>query len=170
MKETEQGAILNHMDITNEWTKKDKKGSVVEKLSYIVGGINYIVDGKHVILKLSEKERVVAAILSEQYGKQVELVPQVVYPQGIQTPDYLIDGDRFDLKSPTGCGKNLVYGLIAKKRKQSDNFVIDITECPLSVEEIQKQIEQLYLSPRTGFLEKVVLMKDGKIIKVYERK
>lgn len=81
----------------------------------------------------------IAVLLSEKYGKKVELIPQVKYPRGIQTPDYLIDGKRFDWKSPTGKGKNLLYGLIAKKYKQAHNFIIDITECPLSMEELQKQ-------------------------------
>lgn len=57
----------------------------------------------------------------------------------------------FDLKSPTGCGKNIVYGLIAKKRKQSDNFVIDITECPLNEEEIEQQIEHVPDSLKRSF-------------------
>ncbi len=126
--------------------------------------------GVHVILKPSKQERKIAEILSGRYGKIVELVPQVVYPQGIQTPDYLIDGERFDLKSPTGRGKNLIYGLIAKKRKQADNFIVDISQCPLSREEVEKQIESLYISPRLGFLGKVVLVKAGEILKVYSRK
>ena len=159
------------MDITKDWTKtRGKKGSVIEKLSYIVNGTTYVVDGVHIILKPSEQERKVAEILSGEYGKTVELVPQVVYPQGIQTPDYLIDGERFDLKSPTGSGKNLIYGLIAKKRKQAGNFIIDISKCPLSEKEVEKQIENLYTSPRLGFLEKVILIKDGEVIKVYSRK
>ena len=94
----------------------------------------------------------------------------MVFPQGIQTPDYLIEGDRFDLKSPIGGGKNTIYGLIAKKRKQANNFIVDISNCPLRVEEIEKQIENLYTSPRTRFLEKVVLIKGTEVLKVYGRK
>lgn len=127
-------------------------------------------DGKHIILHPTNQERKVATILREKYGKIVGFVPQIVFPQGIQTPDYLIDGDRFDLKSPTGRGKNVIYGLIAKKRKQANNFIIDISDCPLSVEEIEKQIESLYTSPRVGFLEKIVLMKNNEVLKVYGRK
>lgn len=56
----------------------------------------YRVDGKHVILRPSRQERDIAEMLSRKYGKTVELVPQVLYPQGIQTPDYLIDGERLD--------------------------------------------------------------------------
>ncbi|MDE7478417.1 MAG: hypothetical protein K2M91_10785, partial [Lachnospiraceae bacterium] len=41
----------------------------------------------------------------------------VLYPQGIQTPDYLIDGERFDLKSFKSGGKNLIYNMVSKKKK-----------------------------------------------------
>ncbi len=40
----------------------------------------------------------------------------------------------------------------------------------MSVEDIEIQIENLYISPRVGFLEKVVLMKKGEVLKVYRRK
>lgn len=159
------------MDITHEWTKeKGTKGTVTEKQKYMVNGTTYKVDGKHVILHPTEPEMEVAAILSGKYGKHVEFVPQVVFPQGVKTPDYLIGGDRFDLKSPIGRGKNVIYGLIAKKRRQADNFIIDISECPLSVKEVERQIESLYTSPRLGFLEKIVLMKNEEVLKVYGRK
>lgn len=64
----------------------------------------------------------------------------------------------------------MIDGLIAKKRKQTDNFNIDISDCPLGVEEIEKQIERLYRSPRLGFLEMIVLMKNVEVLKVYSRK
>lgn len=153
------------MDITKEWIKtKGKKGSVAEKQSYIVNGTEYTVDGKHVVLHPSEQERKIASVLSDKYGKAVEFVPQIMYPQGIQTPDYLVDGKRFDLKSPTGKGKNLLYGIIAKKQKQSHNFIVDISKCLLDIEEFEKQVEDLYRSPRAGFLEKLVVIKNEKIV------
>lgn len=79
-------------DITQDWTKKDKIGAVIERQEYIVNGTTYKVDGKHVILYPTKREKEVAAILSRKYGKTVELVPQVMYPQGIQTPDYMMMG------------------------------------------------------------------------------
>lgn len=169
LKEVNPSDTINHMDITNEWIKKNKKGSVVEKLSYIVGNVAYVVDGKHVILKPSEHEKRIAMVLSEKYGKLVELVPQIMYPLGKQTPDYLIDGERFDLKSPTGKGKYLLQGLIVKKQLQSHNFVIDITECPLDMNELERQANDLFRSPRTAFLDTIVFIKDDKVIKVLQR-
>lgn len=162
--------IISYMEITNEWTKEhDKKGSVTEKKSYIVNGIVYIVDGVHVILKPSDQERKVAEILSSKYGRMVELVPQMMYPQGIQTPDYMIDGERFDLKTPTGSGKNLFYNVVAKKREQSSNFIFDVTNCPLSDDEIDRQVKALYYSRHTRFVDKIVIMKDEEILKIYKR-
>lgn len=117
MQKSKSDDTINPMDITNEWTKTEGiKGTVTEKQEYIVNGTTYKVDGKQVILYPTKHERGIAAILSEKYGKFVAFVPQIMFPQGIQTPDYLIDGDRFDLKSPAGRGKNLLYGMLAKKR------------------------------------------------------
>ncbi len=171
MQEADSGRELNYADITEEWTgEKGKEGSVAWRQEYTVGGETYKVDGKHVMLHPKKEEVEVAAVLSRKYGKKVELVPQVLFPQGVKTPDYLIDEARFDLKSPTGRGKNVIYGLVAKKHKQADNFVINISKCPLSIEEAELQIENLYASPRLGFLGKVVLIKDGEVLKVYDRK
>lgn len=162
---------INAMDITSEWTKnKGIKGSVSEKQEYTVNGATYQVDGKHVILRPTVEEREIADVLGRKYGKTVELVPQVMLPQGIQTPDYLIDGERFDLKSPIGNGKNLLYGLIAKKQRQSHNFIVDITRCPLSMGDLEKQAEDLYRSPRTGFLNQIVFIKNEEVVKVFGRK
>ena len=158
---------VNFMERTNEWTKtQENKGTYISRKEYTVNGRSYVVDGKHVKLNPSEREMGIAVLLSEKYGKKVELIPQVMYPQGIQTPDYLIDGERYDLKSPTGKGKNLLYGLIAKKYKQAHNFIIDITDCPLSMEDLERQAKRLYTSRRTGFLETIVFLKNGKIVKV----
>lgn len=116
-----------------------------------------------------KKKLKIANVLSKRYGKAVDLIPQVMYPQGIQTPDYLIDGERFDLKSPTGNGKNLLYSMVSKKSKQSPNFIFDVTACPLSEKEIERQMHGLYNSRHTKFIEKIVLVKYGKVQKVYSR-
>ncbi len=121
------------------------------------------------VLRPTEQERIIADLLRKKYGKSVELVPQIMYPQGIQTPDYLIDNERFDLKSPTGRGKNLLYGMLAKKNKQSPNFIFDVTNCPLSDDEIERQIDSIFNSNHTRFVECIVLIRNEDVIKVYKR-
>ena len=156
--------------ITQTWFKdKGTKGGVSELQEYIINGTTYKVDGKQVILRPTEQEREVAAILSGKYGKNVQFVPQIMYPQSIQTPDYLIDGERFDLKSPTGKSKNLLYNLVSKKREQAPNFVFDVTDCPLANDEIRRQVRMLYFSRHVRFIEKIVLIRDGEILEVYGR-
>lgn len=158
-------------DITREWTHtKGAKGTVTERQKYIVNGITYKVDGKHIILRPTEQEKEVATILSGEYGKNIEFVPQIMVPQGTQTPDYLIDGECFDLKSPTGRSKDLLYNVVSKKMKQASSFIFDVTDCPLSEDEIIKQAEALYFSRHTRFVDKIVIMKNGRILKVYGRK
>lgn len=170
LQEKAIGGGLKPINITSEWTKaKQTKGTVVEKWEYMVNGVKYMVDGKHIVLCPTEKERRIASVLSESYGKTVELVPRIMYPQGIQTPDYLIDGERFDLKCFQSSGPNVFYNLIAKKKKQSPNFIFEVTDCLLSIEEMEKQVEGLYRSKHTLFVEKIVLIKNGKIFRVYER-
>lgn len=170
LQEVAVGDTIYSMDITNEWTKnKGIRGSVAEKQEYIVNGTTYRVDGKYVVLRPTAQEKAIASVLSEKYGKVIEFVPQVMQPQGIQTPDYLIDSERFDLKSPTGNGKNLLYSMVSKKSKQSPNFIFDITECPLSEEEIEQQINGLYRSRHTRFVEKIVVIKNRKVLKVFCR-
>lgn len=159
------------INITEDWIpKKIKPGTVTELQEYTVNGEKYTVDGRHVVLKPSKQEKEVAAALSEYYGKNVGFVPQIMFPQGIQTPDYLIGAERFDLKSPTGSGKTSLYDLVAKKKKQSPNFIFNITNCPLSEEEIERQIAEIYSSSRTKFVEKIVVMKNGKVLNVYAKK
>lgn len=146
-----------------------KDGKVIDLQEYTVSGVTYKVDGKHVILDPSKREREIAVMLSKKYGKTVKLVPRIVFPAGIQTPDYLIDDIAFDLKSPTGQGKNTLYGMISKKKKQSSNFIFDITLCPLSNEEIERQIETIYNSSHTEFVSTIVVIKDETVIKVYRK-
>lgn len=159
------------MDITTHWTDNNgKTGSVSERRSYTVNGVAYVVDGHHIVLNHSEHEKAVAHALASKYGKHVELVPTVNYPGGIQTPDYLIDGARYDLKSPTGQGKYLLKGMVARKERQAPNFILDITNCPLSLEEIERQINTIFASRQTEFVEKIVVMKNLVILKVHSRK
>lgn len=54
--------------------------------------------------------------------------------------------------------------------KQASSFIFDVTDCPLSEDEIIKQAEALYFSRHTRFVDKIVIMKNGRILKVYGRK
>lgn len=144
--------------------------SVVDLSEYTANGVTYKVDGKHVLLDNTEKEKEVAQIISKALGKQVQMVPRVVYPQGVSTPDYIIGGEKYDLKEPKGNGKNTFYNMVHKKKSQANNFIFDVSDCPLDDATIDKQINELYSSAHTSFIDEIIVIKDGKVSRKYKRK
>lgn len=126
-------------------------------------------DINKITLNYSGHEKQIAEVIARKAGKQVQMVPKINYPQGIQTPDYLINGARFDLKTPEGNGKNTLYGMVKSKKRQANNFVICADKTPLELNELIRQIEDIYLSKHTAFVDNIVLVKDMEIVKVYKR-
>lgn len=158
------------LDITVDWKNKTRNaGSVSDLMEYTVDGELYHVDNDKIILNYSGHEKQIAEVIARKAGKQVQMVPKINYPQGIQTPDYLINGARFDLKTPEGNGKNTLYGMVKSKKRQANNFVICADKTPLELNELIRQIEDIYLSKHTAFVDNIVLVKDMEIVKVYKR-
>lgn len=139
------------IDITSLWMDKDSgHGKVKDILKVHINNEFFEVNGKTVLLDYSAHEKEIAEIIAEKCGKNVEMVPRVTYPQGIQTPDYLIDGSKYDLKTPIGNGKNTLYGMMKSKKRQANNFVICADKTELSTEELKRQIKAIYTSRNTG--------------------
>ena len=161
-----------YTDITYKVLKKEKQDyRLIEQQNFIdEKGVKYSVDGKNVKIKANEKERTVANLMGKIYGGQVELVPVVLNPKGIKTPDYIINGERFDLKEIFGNGKNTLDTAISKKKKQSNNFIFDITNTKMEEIEAIEQIQKIYKSNNRNWVEKLVLIKDNKVLKIYKRK
>ena len=129
----------------------------------------YQVDGKHVVLDYSQKEKEVGEWLSKLFGKHVQMAPRVNYPKDIPTPDYLIDSMKFDLKEISGNGKNVFDNASKKAKEQAENIVFDITNTNLSEQEIFKQLEKIYKSGRRG-LNIAVLKKSDGLLDILEPK
>lgn len=157
-------------NITSTWGgKNEDKGIVSDLLEYAFEKDTYKVDGKNVILDYSIHEKKVAENIAEKYGKKIQMVPRVVYPQGISTPDFKIDNVSWDLKTISTAGKNVFYNAVKKKKRQAGCFIFDITECPLENEEIEQQINNLFRSTHLTFIDQIALYKNDEIIKVYKR-
>lgn len=98
------------------------------------------------------------------------IVPVILVPENIPTPDYLINNKRYDLKTLFGSSKNLLYNRIHKSKGQSNNFVFDISNVKdLSIEDIMLQAEQIYKHKSTSFVDEIILIKDDTIIKKYKK-
>jgi hypothetical protein len=169
-KKAENGK--NYEDVTEEWLKNATPNSheVRDIQEYTKDGITYKVDGKHVVLDYSKKERHIAEILKEQIGANIQMMPRVVKPEGISTPDFMIDGEKYDLKVPIGKSDNVLYNMVNKKKQQAPNFVFDISNCPLDEENLIEQASKLFESYHTGFIQNVMIVKDDKIIKILKRR
>lgn len=164
----EQGYI----DLTNSFNKEQPKNFDIEEQQYFISENNkkYIVDNRNTILKTTKKEKEVAKLLGKIYGGKIKLVPVVLNPQGIKTPDYIVNNHKFDLKEIFGNGKNTLDTAISKKRKQSDNFIFDITETEMSKEEAIRQIERIYKSKNRTWINTVVLIENMQVLKIFKRK
>ena len=121
-------------------------------------------------MKPTTREKEVANILGKIYGGQVRIIPRVNKPLNIKTPDYIINEEKIDLKQITGSGKYVIEGNIKGKKEQANNFIIDITNSKLKDIEVEKQIANIYKSKRYSWVDKIFLLKENNIIKVYKHK
>ena len=159
----------NYKDITNNFTKVQKYKVKEQQYYKDDKGNKYEVDNKNVKIKHTEKEKEVARVLGKLYGGEVRLVPVVLNPQGIKTPDYIINNEKFDLKEIFGNGKNTFDTAISKKKKQSNNFIFDISQTKMNKEEAMRQIEKIYTSNNRTWIDTIILIKNNKVLKIYKR-
>lgn len=160
----------NYKDVTNDFTKVQKYKVKEQQYYKDEKGNKYKVDGKNVVLKPTEREKEVANTLGKIYGGQVNLVPVVLNPQGIKTPDYIVNDEKFDLKEPVGGSKNTIYDLFKHKSKQANNFIIDIHKSKLNKTESIKQIEKIFYSKHRMWIDTIILIYNNKVLKIFKRK
>ena len=59
---------------------------------------------------------------------------------------------------------------INKKKKQSNNFVFDISKSKLEIEQALLQIDRIYNAKNRTWVDTIILVKDKVIIKIFKRK
>ena len=166
-KKTEKPASVvpagnkSYVSVKDKWlSKADSSKAKVSEMNFLEhNGQKYQVDGKHVVLDYSQKEKAVGEWLSKTFGKHVQIMPRVNFPEKIPSPDYLVDGLKFDLKEISGSGKGVVDGNLRKAKQQSENIVFDVTRTKLSNDEILSQLEKVYNLNRRGL--EIAIIKDG---------
>lgn len=151
----------SYVSVKEKWLSNvdPSKAKVSEMNFWEHNGQKYQVDGKHVVLDYSQKEKEVGEWLSKTFGKHVKMAPRVNFPEKIPSPDYLVNGLKFDLKEITGSGKGVVDGNLRKAKQQSENVVFDVTRTKLSNDEILSQLEKVYDLNRRGL--GIAIIKDG---------
>lgn len=159
-------------DVTEKWKETATPNShTVEGLQeIIIDGQTYKVDGHNVVLDFSPHEKEIAEILEKEFGGEIKMVPRVNNPQGVSTPDYLFRGDRYDLKTiGKTTGKNPIFNRIKNAKGQACNFVLDITNSELSNSIVDEQIGKVFWSNNTNFVDTVIIVKNGRVLKIVKR-
>lgn len=165
--------IEQYKDVTQEILNgKRGTGSVIKRNDITVEGVTYKVDGKNVKLEPSENEIRVAELIKNKLGRKVELLPRVNRPDGIKTPDYLIDGIRYDLKSMMNASKmNSVDNVIRKSKGQSNRFVIDVSNNKsLKVDDFLKMSKDIFSNVYRSFVEEIMIISNDEIVAILQRK
>lgn len=161
------------IDITGAWYPEAKPGShpVQELQAYTADGVTYVVDGHNVVLDHDGHEKEIAELLEREVGGEIYLVPRVNNPQGVSTPDYLFHGKGYDLKTlRKGAGPNTIFNRIKKAKRQSHNFIIDVTNSDrLDDSAINSQIEKIFKDKETVFVDEVIIIRNAEIVKVAKR-
>ncbi len=165
------GKIKNYEDVTSIWKKESIYDVKVSDMNYFEhDGVKYMVDGKNVILDYSNKEKEVAEWLSTTFGGEIYMIPRVNNPEGISTADYLWNNEYWDLKEINGKGNNILFHAIEDHEKQSHNFIFDVSKSELTDKEILSRLNKLYSLKKVSWLEKVIIKRNEKIIKIVKRK
>ena len=154
----------------------DRKTGKVKVQNFLEkDGVIYKVKGKDVVLNPDENEKRCAKVLAKTFGENVILLPKVNNPQSIKSADYLFKNEFLDLKTinksnKKQLSKDSIYNSLKKCQKQSNNFVIDITNYTYEKDVAYKQIEKIYNSGHRNWVDTIYLMENDKIIKIFKRK
>lgn len=161
-----------YINVTKEWLDKARPNDgIVTEASYYSNDKNkYYVDGKNVVLDYSKQELEVAKWLLDTFGGNIYMLPRVEYPSFIKTPDYLWNNEKWDLKTLSGTSKTFLDDGIKRSKMQANNFIIYITNNPLSFDEITKQTTSLYNSKYRSWVNILIFKKGNKLFAVYKRK
>ena len=164
---------LNYDDVTDIWLKnktkytniKNAKSVVINKKRYFVNEINKI---NH-----TNNEVHIAKLLVKTFGGKLEYLPVIGEEDGIQCGDYFFKNEIWDLKE---IGKNVISekravdNVLKRAKRQSSNFVLDITNCNLDRIKILNQIKKIYKNKCRDWIDKIIVFDNNKLLKVYVRK
>ena len=173
IQEVPDKAKIAYIDVTHEWAKVPKSSRIeVQDLQEYVhtDGVKYKVDGDNLKFEYSPSEISIANLLAS-YGRKVEFCPVARKKhQGMKTPDYIIDGvERWDLKELNGSSLDAIRNAIKLKKGQATHFIIDSTSYKLDSSEVERQFGVVFKAYNTSFVETLVWVHDGKVVKVLKR-
>jgi len=102
-----------------------------------------------------------AGLLANYFKTDVEFI----FRSNYKTPDFLIGGVAWELKSPTGIGKNNVERQLQAGLKQSHNIVFDARRSKIHISKIRNELNRQF--QLTKSMKRLVLIeKNGTVIEL----
>ena len=109
----------------------------------------------------------VAHILAE-VGLDVEfLLPS--YIKGLFSPDLLMNGQIWEMKSPCGSSKRTIENNYRNAQKQSENIIFDLRRVKLDEKVVISQIKQRLLKQRNNKTKRTIIITKNKKILDFKR-
>jgi len=159
-------------DITKEMFENATPNS--HKIKYLmeinIDGKLYNVDGKKIVLDYSKHEKEIAEFIKNKFGGEIFMYPRVNVPEDIRTPDYLWNGEKWDLKDIIKYNEKTIDNAIRKSKGQTENVILNIINSDYTDEILNNIMNRIYGSKDRQFLNKTIIIKDNKIYKILQRK
>lgn len=152
----EKEKLINnsYVDITNQWSDisdvNNKETKVLKKDEiFNYNGEKYIIDDHFVKYRTKQNEREFADWLVKKTGLNIQLNPEVEFPENISVADCTIYKKKqflgnYDIKIVTGKSSQLLFHNVDGKEKQAKKFLFEATDSPLTINELVKQIDKLF--------------------------
>ena len=110
-----------------------------------------------------EKHEMETARVFADLGKNVTFIRPSSIPN-VHSPDILMDGIEWEMKSPTGSSKRTIEICFRKAVKQSNNLIFDLRKIHLPEKQCISQLEKEF-NVRSCVRKMYVIKKDGSLIK-----
>ena len=99
-----------------------------------------------------------AQLLAKHFKTDVEFIPR----SNQKTPDFLINGVKWELKSPTGAGKRNIERQLQVGIKQSKNIVLDARRSKIHIARIKNVLNYQFRLAKSA--KRIVLIDKSKNI------
>ena len=104
-----------------------------------------------------EKHENDIVVFFTNHGKTIELIPPSNTP-GAKTPDILMDGIYWEMKSSIGGSLKTLEHTIDRATKQSENIIVDIRLSKIPKDKIEAYLMRLFKSRRS--IQRMIVIKD----------
>lgn len=115
---------------------------------------------------LPEKHELDTLLVFTELGYDVELVPISLTPHA-KSPDAIIGGKTWEMKSPTGHSKSTLEHCFKKAARQSENIIIDLRRTKIDDQNAISQLKnQFYHSKRVKHMK--IISQKGEVLDFVE--